>query len=390
MKSFFLYYVFGILFLIHFENVLCAKYNWTANIRWRLKAESESSFLQDSYVSSFSEMRSRLGLDLITKNISCHFKLQDSRILGNPINNAGITNNSEGVFFHEVYFHFNTKSQNIQIGRFELGIGNQRIIAKNNWNNIGRSFEGILIKRKIMNGDLSIFSLPITESKDFYKNDKKDNVLGGIYLSIPRIFNGNRKILLEPYIISYKDSSLYSSYDIFGGRVDIQNKSIFLESEYAYQTGEIISSTITSINFGYRKKENVFFKELSIGTDLVSGDDPDTENLEGFSKFFGARHKHHGYYDYTLHKKYFGHDHEGLKEFNIKGKFNIREKTDLLIAFHNFNSGVFSVQYGNELDIVIKNRISNELFSECGLIFYNPNSENNILSLFYFMITANI
>ena len=67
-----------------------------------------------------------------------------------------------------------------------------------------------------------------------------------------------------------------------------------------------------------------FLKSAFFGLDQISGDDTSTDTGEGFSKEFGARHKHHGYYDYTSHKKYFGHHHEGLKEINFK-KMNFDE-----------------------------------------------------------------
>ena len=91
-----------------------------------------------------------------------------------------------------------------------------------------------------------------------------------------------------------------------------------------------------------------------------------------------------------MHKKYFGHDHDGLMEFNLKGNFKLFEKNNLLVAIHNFNNYDNSIQYGNELDIVLKRSINKNLSSEIGIIFYQPEIENKTLNFFYFMMTTTI
>ena len=90
-------------------------------------------------------MRSRLGLHILSGAVSGHFTLQDSRTLGAEDNYAGLANSTVSAFFYQAYFNFRYHNQLIQAGRFELPLGKQRIMAKNNWSNVGRSFEGVLI-----------------------------------------------------------------------------------------------------------------------------------------------------------------------------------------------------------------------------------------------------
>ena len=74
----------------------------------------------------------------------------------------------------------------------------------------------------------------------------------------------------------------------------------------------------------FKTKKYKFFNNITVGFEQVSGDDTTTlDKEEGFSKYFGARHKHHGFYDYKEHKKYFGHLHDGLNEINIKTNFKL-------------------------------------------------------------------
>ena len=59
-----------------------------------------------------------------------------------------------------------------------------------------------------------------------------------------------------------------------------------------------------------------------------------------------------------------GHSHEGLKEYNLKGKFNFFKNTNLLIAYHDFSSNIGNIKYGQELDIIFKRKLVEEVSSE--------------------------
>jgi len=387
-RNIFYFLTFSLMIFPCFEDVLCVDYNLTADLRYRLKTDTSEDIEKDAF-SSLSEMRSRIGINLFTENVSGHFILQDSRMLGDLDNSSGVTGSTARTFFHQTYFIYKNKNQSFKFGRFELALGNQRIIAKNNWNNIGRSFEGILFKRENRFGERLLFYFPIVESIETEHDDRKDNILSGLYWKVNlSIFN--EKSILEPYIINLQHQEDALSYSMYGLRTDLNTKSISIESELTLQSGSSISSYLASFNLGYKPKSLEWFKNITIGTELISGDDSKTNKLEGFSKYFGARHKHHGYYDYKMHKKYFGHDHDGLMEFNLKGNFNLFEKNNLLIAIHNFNNYDNSIQYGNELDIVLKRSINKNLSSELGIIFYQPEIENKTLNFFYFMMTTTI
>ena len=148
-RNIFYFLTFNLMIFPCFENVLCVDYNLTADLRYRLKTDTSEDIEKDAF-SSLSEMRSRIGINLFTENVSGHFILQDSRILGDLDNSSGVTGSTARTFFHQTYFIYKNRNQSFKFGRFELALGNQRIIAKNNWNNIGRSFEGILFKENMM------------------------------------------------------------------------------------------------------------------------------------------------------------------------------------------------------------------------------------------------
>ncbi len=73
----------GLLVFIFVENSFCTDYHWSANLRYRLKTDT-SNDVEENAMSSFSEMRSRIGFDVLGDNATAHFILQDSRIIGAP------------------------------------------------------------------------------------------------------------------------------------------------------------------------------------------------------------------------------------------------------------------------------------------------------------------
>ena len=374
------------------DTILCTDYSWYSNFRYRLKNDTSEDVIKNT-ISSSSELRTRLGLKIIKNNAMGHFVLQDSRTLGEPKNNSGITRETLPVFFHQAYFNLKLNKYNLTIGRFELAFGNQRIIAKNNWNNVGRSFEGVLLKGhyEILDLYYHAFSLPLHEQISNYHDNSKDNWLSGLYLSKYFTTNPGNKLSTEAYYMFSQDSTEKYSYNMFGSRMEMNWNTLLVESEFAFQLNDSIKANLFSINFGFQPKKHQFFNSITVGFEQVSGNDTTTlDKEEGFSKYFGARHKHHGFYDYKEHKKYFGHLHDGLNEINVKTNMDILKRTNLLIALHNFRSAVKNIHYGNEVDFIFKTKHNDEFSSEIGSVFYFPDQGNEkTLPFFYLMITAN-
>ena len=395
------------LFVLILDFGASQEYNWSANIRFRGRTDKSSDVDWPKRSSTITETRSRLGLDILGKYASAKFILQDSRFLGNPENNPGVTSVTASPFLHQAFFTFSNLKipffdyDFVKIGRFELALGNQRLIAKNNWNNLGRSFEGFLGQDRFLSGELLLMHLFINETMNESNNDQKDVVIDGVYWTKTVPFLEQNSVC-DLYFLNFRNMDFletdYSlaSYNNIGLRLNGQKNNFFLESELALQTSSgtssenEVSANLFSFNLGYKPVGIRFLKSVFLGLDHVSGDDLSTTDVaEGFSKEFGARHKHHGYYDYSSHKKYFGHSHDGLNEINFKANINIPKKTTLLVALHNFRSDVKDIYYGDEIDLIFKTKHNNEVSSEIGSVFYFPaQGDEKVLPFFYLMITT--
>ena len=380
-------------FILLIDIVLSTDYNWYSNFRYRIKNDTSEDVIKNT-ISSSSELRTRLGLKITSDNAMGHFVLQDSRTVGESKNNSGITGETLPVFFHQAYFNLKLKKYSLTIGRFELAFGNQRIIAKNNWNNVGRSFEGVLLKTyyEILDLNYHVFSLPLYEQISNHHDNSKDNWLSGVYLNKYFTTKPSNKLSAEAYYMFYQDSTEKYSYNMFGSRIEMNWNALLLESEFAFQLNDSINANLFSLNIGFQPKKYKFFNSIAVGFEQVSGDDTTTlDKEEGFSKYFGARHKHHGFYDYKEHKKYFGHLHDGLNEINIKTNFKLMNYSSLLIAFHNFKSSYKKEKYGSEIDFILKTRHNKQLSSELGVCLYQEEKyKKDILPFLYFSLNVSI
>ena len=394
------------LFILILDFGISQEYNWSANLRFRARTDKDSSVDWQKTFATITETRSRLGLDILGEFASAKFILQDSRYLGNVENNPGVTATTASPFLHQAYFTFSNLKipffdyDFVKVGRFELALGNQRLIAKNNWNNIGRSFEGFLGKDSFLSGELLLMHLFINETMSESHDDHDDVVIDGVYWTktIPSLEENS---VYDVYFLNFRNMDFVgsgnslASYNNIGLRFNGQKDNFVLESEWTLQTSSgtssnnDVSANLFSFNLGYKPDGIGFLNSVLIGLDRISGDDSSTEIAEGFSKEFGARHKHHGFYDYNLHKKYFGHGHDGLNEINAKANIDILKRTNLLVALHNFRSAVKDIYYGSEVNFIFKTKHNDEVSSEIGSVFYFPDQGNEkTLPFFYLMITA--
>ena len=394
------------LFILILDFGISQEYNWSANLRFRARTDKASSVDWQKTFATITETRSRLGLDILGEFASAKFILQDSRYLGNVENNPGVTATTASPFFHQAYFTFSNLKipffdyDFVKVGRFELALGNQRLIAKNNWNNIGRSFEGFLGKDSFLSGELLLMHLFINETMNESHDDQDDVVIDGIYWTktIPSL---KKNSVYDVYFLNFRNMDFLgsgnslASYNNIVLRFNGQKDNFALESELTLQnsSGTLskndVSASLFSFNLGYKPTSTRFLNSVFLGLDRVSGDDSSTETAEGFSKEFGARHKHHGFYDYSLHKKYFGHGHDGLNEINAKANIDILKRTNLRVALHNFRSAVKDIYYGSEVNFIFKTKHNEEISSEIGSVFYFPDQgSEKILPFFYLMITA--
>jgi hypothetical protein len=333
----------------------------------------------NSYTSfeSYGEMRSRFGIQFKpTKGLSLFFQVQDSRTFGEE---PGTISNNKNLDVHQAYLQVNNLFNlplNMKAGRMEAAYGTERIMSKNNWNNIGRSFDGLTLQISICTTNksyLDLFAFRVGE-RGFPEDSLDENVLG-IFADL-QIFEGHK---IQPFIVYRSSASASYPFNAFSVGTYLTGKinNFSHQAEFISQFGEerengeqTLSVFFAGYNAAYKfncEKQPYF----SAGIDYYSGDDDLTDNkYKEFSRWFGAGHKYLGYMDYFPNNT-FG---IGLMDLHIKAGLLLFEKLGLNSAVHIFKSAEdftlfnnsISSNFGTEIDVVLTYDYSTNLLFEMG------------------------
>jgi hypothetical protein len=185
-----------------------------------------------------------------------------------------------------------------RLGRQELKYGEERLIGAFNWGNLGRSFDGAVLR--IENPD---FWLDLFMTRIKLPNGKEAQ-LGSGYGRLKHFFEG----ILEPYVILYHGNSIglnngELSLVTLGTRITGNfKKSWDYDFEGAYQTGKsdgnLISAFALHGDFGHTfqipQKPRLGFE-----ANFASGDaDPGNGTVTLFNNILPTNHNKYGYIDY--------------------------------------------------------------------------------------------
>ncbi len=326
---------------------------------------------------SFGEMRTRVGVKFTpSDDLILFFQPQDTRTFGEE---PSTISNTQNLDVHQAYFQVNNLFDlpvNLKAGRMEASYGTQRIMSMNNWNNVGRSFDGVTLQIDFCTPcemKLDLFAFRVGES-GMVDDSLDENVIGGF--AEMKIFEDHK---LQPFVIYRSSSSSSYPFNAFAaGAYLIGSINGFShQAEFISQFGderEDGPQSLSAFFFGYNASYtfNAELKPwLGGGIDYYSGDDDLTDNeYKEFNRWFGAGHKYLGYMDY-FPQNTFG---IGLMDLHIKAGLKLIDKLNIKSALHIFNSAEDytladnskSNKFGTEFDIVLTYDYNDYLDFEIG------------------------
>jgi len=336
---------------------------FSAQIRPRFIIDNKD-FNSNTGYNSYGEMRTRVGVQFTpSEDFKGFFQAQDSRTFGSE---PGTISNTGNVDIHQAYFQVNNLFDlpvSLKAGRMEASYGTQRIMSKNNWNNIGRAFDGITLQIDfctVCETKLDLFAFRVAET-GIVDDSLDENVLGAF--ADMQILKNHK---FQPFVLYYNSTAASYPYNLFtiGAYLTGNIGAFSHQAEYITQFAseqEGVKKSLSAFFVGY----NATYKfggnvkpSVSAGVDYYSGDDNQADDkYKEFSRLFGAGHKYLGYMDY-FPKRTFG---LGLMDMHIKGGLQPAEKLNLLAALHLFNSAedytlvdyTTSNKFGTEIDLIL-------------------------------------
>ena len=211
-----------------------------------------------------------------------------------------------------------------QIGRQEMAYGDQRMIGKGDWNNVGRSFDAIRLHYENPCASIDAFTsrVVLTDDDNFNVNNDYDT-FSGIYASFKKLIpwqdtqvyflarNAGKDAAnaLDPGIPGTPSTQrdIYTIGTLWKSNADALNGWDY-SVEGVYQFGSVyntkLDDTLDQQSYAFFTDAGYTFKDVfgtprvGIGYEYGSGDsDPTDGKVETFENLFGTQHRPYGLMD---------------------------------------------------------------------------------------------
>lgn len=321
---------------------------FTVGLEFRPRGEYRDGYKQlpadSSEVAYFVSQRSRLNFSYEQPKFKFHTSIQDVRVWGQygQTSSTGSLNVFEAFAIVEV-----AKNLSAKMGRQKIELDNGRLFAASNWNQYGRSHDGIDLMYKNNTIETELFTA---------FNQSGENIFGTEYL--PTTFNNYK--LLNLHFLKAKLNERFSlttinAADSFesktnattlytratsGGRIEFEKNNLYLTFSGYYQYGQLQSGAkISAYYFQPEIRYKVQKWTARLGAEYMSGDDATqvSATSNSFVPLYGVAWRFMGNMDYFTN---FPKDvkNGGLVNPYLFCYYDWTEKLTLRSDFHLFYS----------------------------------------------------
>ena len=346
----------------HAQEAEYPRYSLNGQIRHRFEYNNKD-LNSDVDAVSFNLLRTRIGVRFEpAAHTEALLQVQDARTLGEETNTL-TDGSADQLDLHQAYFKivdlFNAPVD-IQVGRFEAKYGSERLIGAVGWHNIGRSFDGVLVRLHPENAKIDVFNYKVAEK--LQPGETGDLNVLGIYGDFPLI-EGYTTQAFALWQRAYPTSSL-SRYTI-GGFVKGRTANVLSTVEWAYQGGKRenmdVAAYMVTFDLGYAFPKLTYAPILSAGIDYLSGDNnPAGGTYKVFDTLYATNHKFYGFMDYFLNIPVHTSG-LGLRDLHAALAAKPHKRAGVKLVYHHFQAnedfalggGAFSTHFGDEVDLTL-------------------------------------
>lgn len=336
----------------------------SGQFRFRAEENRKNDFLSSR---GFSSLRARAGL-FFHPNEKVQFLIQPQacQLFGEPIFQAGTSNlnvsvGTSGVnrdpqlSFHQAYGEIRPfPIWRLILGRQTLSFGEEVLVGAADWENPGRSFDGVRSRLEWEKNAFDLFSTKLWDSNT-QNSAKGDQEFHGAYFSWAQL---NQNLTLQPYLFWLRDhrsslKQLFTSGFHFKWHLDELDLNAEASGQWGNTSGQQIWAELKSKEFAF------------LGTRL---------GLDGFwsspdfNPLFPSTHKWLGWADVLGRRNLAGLGFQidlvsiGNSELKLRGLHFLKANTDLPAYQVDGTTPVNNASeknqtLGSELDIALKNSI---------------------------------
>lgn len=250
----------------------------------------------------FFRMRNRLRFDFdLFEKITAIFELQDVRLWGSEGSTTAVTGGMDLKRGEVILRDLFDAPIDLEVGRFVLQYGDQRLIGALEWFDQGRTFDGLRVHYHPEGWYVDAFATRIRETVQ--TSDDQD--LYGVYAGTSR----DEGLNVEGYVLGLRDQLEqmgervmgHTLFATVGTRIHGKSAGFDYAAEFAYQFGEVrdddLSAFAASARAGWTggcdSKPRIGL-EVNYASGNETAGDGDTEQ---FQVLFPTNHLHYGYAD---------------------------------------------------------------------------------------------
>ncbi len=348
-------------------------------IRHRLEADDKDfSSAADSGLSTIDLLRTRVSLSIApTEDLIFFTQLQDARKFGTETDTTNpVVPGADPLDMHQAYLqiaNFFKSGIDLKLGRLELSYGNERLIGSVGWSNIGRSFDGAVVR--LARPRVWVDLIGVTVKENGLDGDAGDRYFVGVWGNIsglavaPDIF-----LLLDTDDHAGALSRYTTGFHLTGTRGALGH-----ELEFAYQGGDYLGRAVSALmaagNVAYQLSTELK-PVLKLGLAYLSGDDDSTDGKQTvFDTLFAANHKFYGYMDFftdiPTHTQQLG-----LVDVHTTIGVSCSDQTALTADYHYFlsakESSAGAHRFGHEIDFSLTHHYNPRLSFLVGVDLFVP------------------
>jgi hypothetical protein len=393
-------------------------------VRWRWES-SKRDFNKNTAFNNYNLLRSRLAVKITPgEDIEGFIQLQDSRVWGEEWNTL-LDGSADNFDLHQGYFKihdFFKAPLDVKVGRQVVKYGTERLIGAVDWNNVGRSFDGLIFDVHGKKFWVDLFNFQVVDS--LKTGDYKDLFMYGGYADIKAHENHKtqlfavwqrrqpRRMLNRGTVGAYLEGNFgaFSYESDLGyqfGDITTSNTDTLLTGEPFADATQSVGAYMVTLKLGYtarvRTNPGVF-----LAVDFLSGDDDlQDDKYKVFDTLYGTNHKFYGFMDYfvIIPLNTFG---RGLVDTWGRLKATPVKKTPMMLDVHYFqadkdvlvidSSGTTNVgkKFGTEVDFTISHAYAENLSFLLGASWFGPGNVFKTVRgqddswWFYVMATFNV